>query len=465
MKKLTIGLVALLTGYAANSLAALPTGVASRCDVNVPGYGGGFTFGVTGLYWRASSPDLDFALTSPSFTSGDFFSFEGESRRLNSKYDWGWSVNFGYVFPCSGNDFNLTYTHWDRSREGRVNGLAFPDFFPFTGLSLITPASFVFSPASVTISGAGTGGGQTFSVVGTFPNIVGEEDFLITVAPEDITGVSAKANFKNDTWDIDFGQAINVGCNFRLRWFGGLRYTRLNHHVDLRADATGHIVGTQPVPLVGEFTVTNSIGLATVTAGTATLTFDGTAAIHEAINRKSDFNGIGPRFGVDVNYYLGCGFGLVGSLATALIVGEIQTNLDSKLDVTPSTLATATFRTTGIPVVITGKLAQPEPVVVTGTGDVTFNGIGTQSDIFSFDFPDETRIVPNIDAKLGADWTYVFCNCSHTRVTFEAGYMVSHYFNAADRVSLIGAFAPEFRTRRTIDISFDGPYLGIQVAL
>ncbi len=43
--------------------------------------------------------------------------------------------------------------------------------------------------------------------------------------------------------------------------------------------------------------------------------------------------------------------------------------------------------------------------------------------------------------------------------------MVSHYFNAIDRLSVVEAVAPEFGTRHTVDVDFDGPYIGVQVAL
>jgi hypothetical protein len=72
MKKLALGLAVLLSGIVATAHASYPT-ESSRCEITVPSYGGGFTFGVTGLYWRASSPQSDFGAT---FLDTDFLNIE-----------------------------------------------------------------------------------------------------------------------------------------------------------------------------------------------------------------------------------------------------------------------------------------------------------------------------------------------------------------------------------------------------
>src|ERR1700722_12049198 len=114
MKKLTVGLAVLLSGYAANSLAALPTGVASRCDVTLPSFCGGFTFGLTGLYWRVSSPELSFAQSAPTFfTTSNTLDIREQAHHVNQNFNWAWSANIGYIFPCSGNDVVLAYTHYN----------------------------------------------------------------------------------------------------------------------------------------------------------------------------------------------------------------------------------------------------------------------------------------------------------------------------------------------------------------
>ena len=80
-----------------------------------------------------------------------------------------------------------------------------------------------------------------------------------------------------------------------------------------------------------------------------------------------------------------------------------------------------------------------------------------------FRHPEDTRVVPNLTAKLALDYSYQFCNCRHTKVVIQAGYQVDHYFNAIDRLGLVAADEAALNTRHTIDTSFDGPYIGIQV--
>ena len=465
MKKLTAGLAVLLSGYAANSFAALPTGAGSRCEVTVPSFCGGFTFGLTGLYWRVSSPELDFGVSFPNNTSfiidtSDDFSartFHGTHNHIKHDFNWAWSANIGYIFPCSGNDINLTYTHYDHDKKGDSRDFGFPSFLPLSIIDVAAPFIFEFPIDDLEVSGEGTFGGNAADFSGEFfsPANFDPVSFHLVIDPEDVTRVCARANFENNTWDLDFGQTINVGCNFRLRWFGGLRYTRLKHTLDVTTEALGSlVVFDEPIVFSGSFTVTAN-GSTTVRDGTGTAFFpDVDALVRDIVNQKSDFNGIGPRFGMTGDYHLGGGFGIIGSLSTSLLVGEVESRLRTRIDVTP-VLPLAGEGTVDI-VDVTNE--QVTSLVASGDFDPEFIEL-------CFNHPDETRVVPNIDAKIGLDWTYQFCNCSHSRLTIEAGYMVSHYFNAIDRLSVVEAIAPEFRTRHTVDVDFDGPYIGVQVAL
>ncbi len=71
-------------------------------------------------------------------------------------------------------------------------------------------------------------------------------------------------------------------------------------------------------------------------AQTGTAPFpDVDALVRDIVNQKSDFNGIGPRFGLTGDYHLGGGFGIIGSLSTSLLVGEIESRLHTRIDVEP----------------------------------------------------------------------------------------------------------------------------------
>ena len=187
MKKLSIGLALICSTLSVSTFAALPTG-ASRFCVNVPSYCGGFTFGLAGLYLRPSTPELDYAMI---FDICDCGGVEGgRYKSVDPKYQWGFNVNIGYVIPCTGNDINLSYTDYNENEHNRVG--------PTDNTTILGAlAPFDFSTNSFATSTA-----------------------------------SAKATFNYQALDLEFGQAINIGCLTRFRFFGGARYSNLDNHLD-----------------------------------------------------------------------------------------------------------------------------------------------------------------------------------------------------------------------------------------
>ncbi len=466
MKKLILGLGVLFAGYATTSLAALPTGVSSRCDVCVPSYCGGFTFGLTGLYWRPSSPQFEYGINFPNGASTD----QGHHHYVDHNYNWGFKANIGYVFPCSGNDVNLTYTHWDHNEKDSARNTfnALPTFLEdFDFFDLIFPAAFTLaSPITVTGTAVALTSLGVAAPVGFTAGPISE--LIIPIEVTDITEISANSDVENHTWDLDFGQTINVGCNFRLRFLAGLRYTRLEHNFKLRTTA---VVNDQRAGFAFDVPATTTVGGVIVPiVGGSTLAdlipqLNVNAIVHDFVKVSSDFDGVGPRFGIDSSYHLGGGFGVVGSLSASLLVGETKNSFAERFDGTGT-------------VTLLGGGALIDPIgstiflgeTITAASPAFGTPIGIAFDptlsVISFHHPDETRVVPNLDAKLALDWTYQFCNCSRSKVTIEAGYLVSHYFNALDREHDLAAFTSvAHHTRNTYDVSFDGPYISLQVAL
>lgn len=141
---------------------------------------------------------------------------------------------------------------------------------------------------------------------------------------------------------------------------------------------------------------------------------------------KSDFNGVGPEVGIDGSYYLDAGVGLVGHFSSALLVGDVH----------PS-LATREFFPTGSSTLFT----------------------------YTFTVPSRNRVVPNVDGKLGADYTFLFNNDGDTSLTLEAGYEVNNYFNVIDTVTGDASVVSDirFRNARTSDLAVYGPYASLVV--
>lgn len=229
----------------------------------------------------------------------------------------------------------------------------------------------------------------------------------------------SKLEFDFDQGDISFGQFIDVGCRLILHPTVGIQYTRIDQGIssNLAASASGVDSG-----VAFSFPVISSANL------------------------KSDFDGIGPRIGMDGTYYLGAGFGLAGHFAAALLVGD----LDSKLTAFSSE-AGGDFQ---------GAVNIIPPLTVQN----------------SFSLNSTRRIVPNLQGKLGVDYTYMFNNAANSYVTLEVGYQVDEYFNALDYLRSSGNFntGPDDVTinyttgpvrHRTADFDFSGAYANLTVYL
>jgi len=137
--------------------------------------------------------------------------------------------------------------------------------------------------------------------------------------------------------------------------------------------------------------VSNTLSLA------ATDVSDASSAVRDSVSK---FTGIGPRLGVDTTYHINNSFGVVSHLATGLLIGNVDHDV---------TAPNATF-----------------------TADT------------------QTRVVPEIDAKLGFDYTVPFKDQA-SNMTVEAGYQVTQYIDAIDS---------GFRFN-TSGIGFNGPYLNL----
>jgi len=126
------------------------------------------------------------------------------------------------------------------------------------------------------------------------------------------------------------------------------------------------------------------------------------------------YNGFGPRIGADMTYNWGNGFAIFGNGAAALLVGQ------SKFD-------------TGFTNV--GLVTAP---VLPGT--ITHGS--------------KTAMVPELEAKLGAKYTYAMAQGD---LTLDAGYMWVHYFNA-----IHGTRVFQNQAIFESDFSVHGPFIGLK---
>jgi hypothetical protein len=167
---------------------------------------------------------------------------------------------------------------------------------------------------------------------------------------------------KWDEVNVEFGQTVDFSATNRTRFHGGVQYSRLTSDVNPLILASG----------------VSSLGL------------------------SNDFNGFGPRAGMDMNYGFGNGFGIYGKGAAALLVGT-----SSFTDRVPTTAL----------------------------------------------YGSKTIVVPQFDAKLGANYTYAMAQGD---LTLDAGYMWVDYLNVHHSTYGVGTSVSD------TSVAFTGPYFGLK---
>ncbi len=136
--------------------------------------------------------------------------------------------------------------------------------------------------------------------------------------------------------------------------------------------------------------------------------FDSLFASHSlAATDVLTYHGFGPRVGMDMRYQWGHGLAMYAHGASALLIGTSRFN---------NTRVLAT----------TGETLTLQPAVT-------------------------PAIVPELEAKLGATYTYAI---AHGELRFDAGWMWINYFNAQQNAKGLGI--------QQSDFGLQGPYLGLK---
>lgn len=225
----------------------------------------------------------------------------------------------------------------------------------------------------VTLAYEGLHGTDTDSV-STVTNVQGPNNGNGTINGliSDFTGfpyndAEGKTDTAYDAGDLLLGQKLDVGSRVRLHPFVGIRYA----HLDIK-DTGSYFMPNSPL-----FSGNNNPTLNNV---------------FEESSLENRFDGVGPRLGSDAQINLGNGFSLRGRLGLSALIGSQRVTNEAQI------------------------LVQP----VTGGAPGVLNGENNTSS--------DTRVVPEIDGRLGLNYTMHF-NSSNTALGFELGWQATNYFN------------------------------------
>lgn len=394
MKKIYLGTFLILATNT-SVFAALPSNI-PPCVVGAPCYRGGVTFGFDIMLWQSSIVGLDYALFFPQFDSTNdnapIFD-QGVFKIIEPGEDEGLKINIGYIFPCSSNDVLLTGTFYGNFDEERfVNPTVGFNLFGLFSSSLLGPNPETgIIPATNELSFFDPS--FNFNDIGTVTNLV---------LPIPVQTASARFRLNLQKWDLDFGQYFSIGRPCRIRLFTGVQTTDLKIKFESRYQGVSRNINDIVVPISG------NPGIAT---------FNASANLQ--VTQKSHYGGAGPKAGININYHLGNGFGLVAEGTVAGLIGDISADLEEELSYVVNGLGR------------TGAVA-----------GVAFTD-NTQRRIIQEKIRDHIRFVPSSHAKLALNYTYEVCYLFWTRVTAELGYEVLHYWNDIDFITRTDERRPE----------------------
>lgn len=186
---------------------------------------------------------------------------------------------------------------------------------------------------------------------------------------------------KFDQVNLVMGQHVDMGLLKDARFYGGMQYA------NIRVNATNYYVGLPTA-------------IATATSGVRDPSY-------------TDFNGVGPTFGIDYAYEVTPGLSITANTATSILYGTTRLNRST----------------------------------VFGNGLVLRNNYASRK-----------AIVPSFEAKLGANYAYPM---ALGVLNLEGGYQAVNYFHPLQSIQEPGFDSP-LRTIVNTNFGLYGPYLGLK---
>ncbi len=238
--------------------------------------------------------------------------------------------------------------------------------------------------------------GSNRDISGSYTYLTQDSSDSIVAAPGSITpifGVDLNAPLLTNDADATVDQTLNAAtltmgqlvtiCNrLAIHPFGGLQFADINSNNKVRYEAES----TSTDILTGNY------------------------------NATSEFEGIGPRAGIDAHILVAGGLSVVGTIGGAILVGS----MDSHFDI--------------------------------NDGVATLTPGESENDNY-------TSVVPELDANLGLN--YMFAFSSSISMDAQVGYEFVNYFNAESNDLIDSASINSINN--SSDFNYNGPYFRLQL--
>ena len=359
-RKLTLLSLLLATFLPLNAHAGHIDDAFMEVPVTIPQQIGKWVFGLEALYIKRANDDFHYASTTT--INGTPTAFTNSDRHVVCPhFEWGSELDISYYFVGDG---RFAHFAWER-----VCGHGHGDKTGSSSLILAGPA--VMMPA-----GIGTAPTQFL------PNGLG--------ATVGWNKISAKSDNDYNAVDFVFGQRMYFANRVVLAPFGGLRYASICANNHLHATAQLATPGLFPNTATGD------------------------------IKMSSDYCGLGPRFGADVEIKISHAFSLIGSVGASLLAGKADQNTFSEL------------------------ILMTNGVTVAGSSHNDFHN------------KSQTKLVPELDVRLAV--AYEQAISENAGFSAALGYRAEEYFGAED-FSQFSYFDAE---RHQSDFGHYGPYLSVE---
>jgi len=234
-----------------------------------------------------------------------------------------------------------------------------PDFKP--GFELAARYLFPNTGASIALSWTNLYNNKNASIAADGITYFLGPDYEIGPGGLVIRNATGNAKFWYNIVNLDLAKDVNFDHNLDIRFFGGLSFGSLQEKV------TAAYFGNR------------------------TTTFPGPFSMQQVV--KSNFTGLGPRFGAKIDYNMHSGFGFWGETAISTLIGYISSS--------------------------TNFIGTSQEILTLYNQSQNYQSI-TDQHVY--------QVIPGFETKLAAKYARTFKN--HNKLTVSLGWQAAVYINA-----------------------------------